>query len=165
MVEEKHYLNDNPKIIPLFEVDIVQALTPYVEDQPDTVPIDEQTLKEIQLQQEVCEKEMLVSQRVQASSLEELNLAEDDSESQPKAILIAKEMLYEDKQILKNLLKQYKDVFPWSFEDMKGLDPAFSQHQIHLNKDANIIHRGIKSSGGRFRVTTKGDTYCKRDAV
>ena len=39
--EEKHYFNDNPKIIPLFEVDIVQALTPYVEDQPDTVLVDE----------------------------------------------------------------------------------------------------------------------------
>ena len=77
---------------------------------------------------------MLVSQRVQASSLEELNLAEDDLESQPKAILIAKEMRYEDKQKLKDLLKQYKDVFAWSFEDMKGLDPAFCQHQIHLNK-------------------------------
>ena len=74
---------------------------------------------------------MLVSQRVQASSLEELNLAEDDLESQPKAILIAKEMRYEDKQKLKVLLKQYKDVFAWSFEDMKGLDPAFCQHQIH----------------------------------
>ena len=46
-----------------------------------------------------------------SSILEELNLAEDDSELQPKAILIAKEMLYEDKQRLKSLLKQYKDVF------------------------------------------------------
>ena len=75
-IEEKQYFNDNPKIIPLFEVDMVQALTPYVEEQSNTVPIDEQTLKEIRLQQEACEKEMLVSQRVQASSLEELNLAE-----------------------------------------------------------------------------------------
>ena len=124
--EEKHYFNENPKIIPLFEVDIVQALTPYVEDHPDTILVDEQTLKEIRLQQEACEKEMLVYQRVQASSLEELNLAEDDLESQPKAIIIAKEMRYEeDKQKPKDLLKQYKDVFSWSFEDMKGLDPAF----------------------------------------
>ena len=82
---------------------------------------------------------MLVSQRVQTSSLEELNLVEDDSESQPKEILIAKEMLYEDKQKLKNLLKQYKDVFAWSFEDMNILDPAFCQHQIHLNKDAKPV--------------------------
>ena len=66
--EEKHYFNENPKIIPLFEVDILQALTPYVEDQPDTVPVNELTIKEIRLQQEAYEKEMLVSQRVQASS-------------------------------------------------------------------------------------------------
>ena len=84
---------------------------------------------------------MLVSQRVQASSLEELNLVEDNSEIQLKAILIAKEMLYENKQKLKSLLKQYKDVFAWSFEDMKGLDPAFCQHQIHLNKDAKPIQQ------------------------
>ena len=103
--EEKCYFNDNPKIIPLFEVDIVHALTPYIEEQLDTVSVDEQTLKESWLQQEAWEKEMLVSQRVEASSLEELNLAEDDSESQPKAILIAKEMRYEDKQKWKNLLK------------------------------------------------------------
>ena len=51
-------------------MNIVQALTPYSEDQPDTVPVDEKTLKEIRLQQEACEKEMLVSERVQASSLE-----------------------------------------------------------------------------------------------
>ena len=55
-IEEKQYFNDNPKIIPLFEVDIVQALTPYVEEQPDIVPVDEQTLQEIRLQQEACNR-------------------------------------------------------------------------------------------------------------
>ena len=39
------------------------------------------------------------------------------------------------------LLKQYKDVFAWSFEDMKGLDPTFYQHQIHLNKDAKLVQQ------------------------
>ena len=68
----------------------------------------EQTVKEIRLQQEACEKEMLVSHRVHASSLEELNLAEEDLESQPKAILIAKDMRYEDKQKLKDLLNNIK---------------------------------------------------------
>ena len=60
---------------------------------------------------------------------------------QPKPILIAKEMLYDDKQRLKTLLKQYKDVFAWSFEDMKGLNPTFCQHQIHLNKDAKPVQQ------------------------
>ena len=45
-VEENLFFNDNPKIIPLFEVDILQALTPYVDSQEE-LPIDDQTMKEI----------------------------------------------------------------------------------------------------------------------
>ena len=50
-------------------------------------------------------------------------------------------MLLADKQRLINLLKQYKDVFAWSFEDMKGLDPVFCQHQINLHKDAKSVQQ------------------------
>ena len=57
-IEENHYFNDNPKIIPLFEVDILQALTSYVENKHEDIPIDDQTMKEIRLQQEATEKEM-----------------------------------------------------------------------------------------------------------
>ena len=31
--EEAQYFEDNPKIIPLFEVDILQMLTPYIEEE------------------------------------------------------------------------------------------------------------------------------------
>ena len=121
--EEDQYFTKNPKIIPLFEVDILQTLTTYREDKESEIPVDEQTLKELRLQQEATEKEMKVSQIVQASRLEELNLA--DTDSLPRTILIAKEMRAVDKEELKKLLKQYKHVFAWSFEDMKGLDPTF----------------------------------------
>ena len=50
-------------------------------------------------------------------------------------------MLLADKQRLIGLLKQYKDVFAWSFEDMKGLDPTFYQHQINLHKDAKPVQQ------------------------
>ena len=93
--EENNYFNDNPKIIPLFEVDILQALTSYVDTQGD-IPIDDQTMKEILLQQEATDKEMKVSQRVQASALEEVNLADEGITLEPKTILITKEMLSYD---------------------------------------------------------------------
>ena len=48
--EEERYFNDNPKIIPLFEVDILQTLTSYIEDKEDEVPVDKWSLKEIRLQ-------------------------------------------------------------------------------------------------------------------
>ena len=60
----------------MFEVDIWQALTSYVDTHGD-IPIDDQMMKEILLQQEATEKEMKVSQRVQASALEEVNLANE----------------------------------------------------------------------------------------
>ena len=73
--------------------------------------------------------------------MEEVNLVEEGSTLEPKTILIAKEMLIANKQWLIGLLKQYKDVFAWSFEDMKGLDPTFCQHQINLHKDAKPVQQ------------------------
>ena len=65
---------------------------------------------------------MQVSQRVQPSSLEKLNLTNNDGE--PKTVLIVTEMQSAEKTKLTELLQQYKDVFAWSFEAMKGLDLA-----------------------------------------
>ena len=36
-VEEDQYFEDNPKIIPLFEVNILQMLTTYIEDKGDEI--------------------------------------------------------------------------------------------------------------------------------
>ena len=101
--EDQHF-NDNPKIMPLFKVDIVKALMPYFgeNDKEDEVQVDDKTLTELRLQQEAMEREMQVSQRVHASALEELNRA--DIDAQPKTVLIAKEMQSADKEKLTELL-------------------------------------------------------------
>ena len=39
----------------------------------------------------------------------------------------------EFKTELTRTLKEYKDVFTWSYEDMQGLDPQFHQHKINLS--------------------------------
>ena len=39
------------------------------------------------------------------------------------------------------LLRKYKDVFAWSHEDMKGLDPKFYQHKINLATDAKPVQQ------------------------
>ena len=124
----------------MFEVDIWQALISYV-DTPGDIPIDDQMMKEILLQQEATEKEMKVSQRVQASALEEVNFVVEGIALESKTILVVEEMLSSDKQRLIGLLNQYNDVFAWSFENMKGLDPVFCQHQINLHKDAKLVQQ------------------------
>ena len=47
--EEDQYFEDNPKIIPPFEVDIIQTLTSYMseEDKEGEILVDDKTLKEL----------------------------------------------------------------------------------------------------------------------
>ena len=57
-----------------------------------------------------------------------------------RPVSVAKEMMPEEKSEMVTLLKEYKNVFAWSYEDMKGLDPKFYQHQIQiLSKDAKPV--------------------------
>ena len=64
--------------------------------------MDDKTLRELRLQQEAMEREMQVSQHVHASALEELNLADNDTEQ--RMVLIAKEMQSAKKTNLTDLL-------------------------------------------------------------
>ena len=82
------------------------------------------------------ERELVVSQHVKASTLEEVNLGTTE---EPWHVSVAKEIRPVEKMTLVELLKEYKDVFTWSSKDMKGLDPQFYQHQIHFNKDAKLV--------------------------
>jgi hypothetical protein len=54
----------------------------------------------------------------------------------PCKVLIAKELDAEFKEQLTNVLRTYKDMFAWSYEYMKGLNPKFYHHKINLAKDA-----------------------------
>jgi hypothetical protein len=51
-------------------------------------------------------------------------------------VLIAKELDAEFKEQLTHVLQTYKDVFAWSYEDMKRFNPEFYHHNINLAKDA-----------------------------
>ena len=91
------YFDENPKIIPLFEIDILDIITPNISNEEKDVdssgtegPLDDKTLRELHLQQKAMEREMQVSQRVQAFVLEELNLGINDIEHH--TVLIAKDM-------------------------------------------------------------------------
>ncbi|MCO5613438.1 hypothetical protein L7F22_067714 [Adiantum nelumboides] len=42
----------------------------------------------------------------------------------------------EEEKLLVATLKEYKDVFAWSYKDLKGVDPSICQHTIPLQSDA-----------------------------
>ena len=40
---------------------------------------------------------------------------------------------------LTQTLREYWDVFAWSYEDMKGFDPQFYQHKINLSPNIILV--------------------------
>ena len=93
---------------------------------------------ELSRAREAFEKEMEISQRVTTSALEEVNIG---TSSDSRLLSIAKELLPDQRNAMIALLTEYKDVFAWSHEDMKGLDPKFYQHKINLATDAKPVHQ------------------------
>ena len=79
---------------------------------------------------------MTISQRVKASQREEVDLGTKDK---PRTVNVAKEMPNDEKKAMIELLITFRDVFAWSYEDMRGLDPQLYQHQIHLSIDVKPV--------------------------
>ena len=54
----------------------------------------------------------------------------------PKPVYIATDLLPEEEELLIKTLKEYKDVFAWTYKDLKGVDPTIFQHTIPMKEDA-----------------------------
>jgi hypothetical protein len=39
------------------------------------------------------------------------------------------------------LLREFKDVFAWSYKDLKGIPPSLAEHRIELEKDVPAAHQ------------------------
>ena len=60
--EVDRYLEEHPRIVPLFEVDIMAAIEPYITTPGPDEP-DQAAIRELRQAQESLEKEMTISQR------------------------------------------------------------------------------------------------------
>ena len=107
--------SDHENIIPLYEVNIGELAGPYQRE-------FSQERAEIELGRagEALEMELAVSQRVKTTELEEMDLGEDGHQW---PVLVAKNLPEDFKTELAQTLREYRDVFASSYEDMKGLDP------------------------------------------
>jgi hypothetical protein len=122
--EADTFLQENPTLVPLYEIDVVKEAEPYQ-------LMKEAAIVELGRAREALERELAVSQRVWPTELEELNLG---TTKEPPNVLIAKGLDPEFKEQLTHVLQTYKDVFVWSYEDMKGLNPEFYHHKINLRR-------------------------------
>ncbi|MCO5581547.1 hypothetical protein L7F22_035435 [Adiantum nelumboides] len=68
----------------------------------------------------------------------------------PKPVYIVTDLTEEEEQLLIATLKQYKDVFAWSYKDLKGVDPSICQHTIPLKSDAKPSRQRPYTYNERF---------------
>ena len=126
--ELKTYLEEHPRIMPLFEIDVIEMARAYTtprtigaqECEPDT-----EALMELWRAQDALDQEMEISRWVMTSNLEEINIR---TSNVPRPLSIAKDLPPSEKAAMIELLHRYKYVFAWSHEDIKGMDPKFYQH-------------------------------------
>jgi hypothetical protein len=62
--------------------------------------------------------------------IEEIELVNLGTEENKREIKIGAALKPEVKKKIIQLLRDYPDVFAWSYEDMPGLDPKIVEHQI-----------------------------------
>ena len=55
----------------------------------------------------------------------EINLGTEDD---PQNIIISLNLTPEEERALLDILKEYKDTFAWTYEDMPALDPTLVEH-------------------------------------
>ena len=60
-------------------------------------------------------------------------------QTHPKLISISESLSLTEKQDLISRIKEYIDVFDWSYEDMLGLDPQVAMHHLNIKQGAKPI--------------------------
>src|SRR5262249_41216191 len=66
----------------------------------------------------------------------EINLGTEDD---PKAVLISANLSPEEEAALVDVLKEYRDSFAWTYEDMPGLDSNLVEHHLPLKPGAKPV--------------------------
>ena len=87
----------------------------------------------------VAEKDAHV---VVEEELEEVDLGSNSPEPRPISINVS--LTEEEKSKLILLLKEFKDVFVWDYNEMLGLDPRLVAHMLNVNLEAKPVAQPAK---------------------
>ncbi len=78
-------------------------------------------------------------------------------EANPQCIKVNAHLIKEKTKEFKTLLKEFKDVFAWTYKDVKGMFPKLVQHIIELNTSIPPTHQA------RYRLNPNYATITKQD--
>ena len=91
--ELEAYLDEHPRIIPLFEIDVIETAAEYATPatlHDEAYEPNPESILELSRARATFEREMEISRRVTASALEEVNVG---TASEPRFLSIAKELM------------------------------------------------------------------------
>ena len=103
----ERYLDENPRIVPLFEIDVGETVESYaspIEIMGHGDKTGEVAIAELQRTQEAFEREMEISRRVLAMKLEEINMGTTED---PRNISIARNLPPTTRTAMIALLGEY----------------------------------------------------------
>ncbi len=58
---------------------------------------------------------------------------------------------------MEQLLKEFKDVFAWTYKNLKGIAPKLTQHRIKLDTIIPLSHRAMYRSNPNYVAIVKQD--------
>jgi len=93
--------------------------------------------------------------------VETLNLGEEDEK---KEVKIGTSMKREVKQELCVLLKEFRDVFAWSYNDMPGLDTDIVQHKLPLMPECPPVRQKLRRMKLEMSLKIKEEVQKQFDA-
>ena len=73
--------------------------------------------------------------------VEDINIG---TEQEPRLVKISSKLSAEAKEKYHNLLKQYLDVFAWSYDDLKVYDTSVIKHTIQLKENEKPFKKKLR---------------------
>ncbi|KAK9029881.1 hypothetical protein V6N11_031323 [Hibiscus sabdariffa] len=129
-------INGVSNIIPDSQVDFDQNLSPeeFIDCEDEAgcdLPNDLLRMMESEEKQILPHKE----------ELEILNLG---TEEERREVKIGTTISVETRQNLIKLLHEYKDVFPWSYQDMPGLNENIAMHKLPIKQECRLVQQKLR---------------------
>jgi hypothetical protein len=73
------------------------------------------------------------------------------SDANPRLVKVSKKLSTKQKEAYIELMKQYSDIFAWSYEDLKVFDTEIIQHKIPLKPGSKPVNHKFR----QFKIIEK----------
>ena len=101
-------------------------------------------------QEEVIEEPVKKTQIQPKEELKEINLGAELGSQKP--VFISSQLTIQEKEQLVTLLKEYINVFAWTYDEMPGLDPGLVVHTLNVDlgvkpviQPARVFHTDVET--------------------